>query len=806
MDTWTTGLVSEEPPVRSASEPPAPPPPPLGRWAPWLPRAAEAVAIVGVVTVVLWQLHPSLLLANTTTTGGDTGAHFIMPAFLKNQLLPHGRLTGWDPGWYAGYPIYTFYFVVPDLIAAVASYLIPYGVAFKLMTVLGSVLTPLGAWACGRLFGLRPPGPAALAAATLPFLFDPTWTIYGGNLFSTLAGEYAFSLSVPLALVFLGLFARGLRTGRGRGWGAVVLALCILTHVVPALLALGGAAVLTVLELRGGLVDGTPRPERTDGWRLKTLWWGCSTVGLGVLWSAWWLVPFLLDHDYMTQMGYQNVTTFVSVLFPRADLWVLVLAGAAVLVALWSKSRFGVTFGVLGAGAALGVRFDPQGALYNVRLLPLWFLCVYLLAGWFVAVLLRAAASAWRDWRRAVDPSWHARGRWQIPTGAVGGPVLALVGALVAVVPPLVLPASALPVVPGANQVTNWATWNYRGFEGAPAYPEFRALMATMTRVGRHDGCGRAMWEYDANENRFGTPEALMDLPYFTGGCIDSMEGLLFESSATTPYHFLDQAELSPAPSEPMVGLDYGPVDVPLGVAHLQLLGVRYLMVDSRSILAACLADPALHLVATTGPWHSIYDGQALSITWHVFRVSGSAPIVPLHDRPAVLVGVSQAQPGWLPVSESWFLDPARWDVELAAGGPPDWPRVRAGERPPRIPVVPTVVSHVVQETSTIAFQVTRTGSPVLVKTSYFPNWVAHGAEGPWRVTPNLMVVVPTRHHVTLTYGQGSAGRLGLALTGGAVVVALLALVSGRTPWARRRGRPRGPSVPPEQRPLELLQ
>ena len=68
-----------------------------------------------------------MLFTNTTTTGGDTGSHFVMPAYLKAHLLGSGRLTGWDPSWYVGYPIYTFYFVVPDLIAASASYLIPYG-------------------------------------------------------------------------------------------------------------------------------------------------------------------------------------------------------------------------------------------------------------------------------------------------------------------------------------------------------------------------------------------------------------------------------------------------------------------------------------------------------------------------------------------------------------------------------------------------------------------------------------------------------------------------------------------------------
>ena len=42
---------------------------------------------------------------------------------------------------------------------------------------------------------------------------------------------------------------------------------------------------------------------------------------------------------------------------------------------------------------------------------------------------------------------------------------------------------------------------------------------------------------------------ALMLLPHWTDGCIGSMEGLFFEASATTPFHFLTQVELSAAPS-----------------------------------------------------------------------------------------------------------------------------------------------------------------------------------------------------------------------------------------------------------------
>src|SRR5580704_18647366 len=153
----------------------------------WVPGAITVVTIAAVIVVTLSQLHPSLLFSNTTTTGGDTGAHIAMPWYMRS-MITHGHLSGWYPGWYDGMPLYTFYFTLPDFFVAVGSWIIPFNVAFKLGTILGSVLLPITAWACGRVFRLRPPIPTLLAAATLPFLFDYTYTIYGGNLFSTLAG------------------------------------------------------------------------------------------------------------------------------------------------------------------------------------------------------------------------------------------------------------------------------------------------------------------------------------------------------------------------------------------------------------------------------------------------------------------------------------------------------------------------------------------------------------------------------------------------------------------------------------------
>jgi len=834
----------------------------MARWAPAL---ATLAAIAGVIVVTLWQLHPSLLLSNTTTTGGDTGAHYMMPAFFNTNLFPH--LTGWDPDWYDGYPVYTFYFVLPDLLVALASHVISYNVSFKLGTVMGSVLMPVAAWAMGRLFRLPRPLPGVLAAATLPFLFDYTFTIYGGNLFSTLAGEYSYSLSIVLALLFLGLFARGIRNGRHRGWAAVVLSLCILAHIVPAMLAITGAGLLTLMELvpeRYRLHDDLrpptsqvpfPRGSQAVRGRWQALWWGVSTTAIGILLSGWWLVPFGLRLPYSTSMNYANISTYVAVLFPEADLWALVLAGIAVVVALVFRSRFGLLFSLLGGLSALALIVDPQGSLYNVRFLPLWFLCVYLMAGWVFAVAVVEAARWGRRERLArwvvalrqaggepgvgvvgagepdagvvgagepdaglvgaggSHPEWPAPGEGGYPPrppaarwapGAVAGPILALLGVLVVVATPFV-PAFArvLPdigITPGANQVSVWADWNYTGYEGKADYPEYHAVVQTMAKVGKQDGCGRALWEYTADENRFGTPEALMLLPYWTDGCIDSEEGLLFESSATTPYHFLNQAELSVAPSEAMVGLPYGPLDVPLGIKHLQLLGVRYFMAFSPQVKEEAAADPSLRLVASTGPWRTTFTGEQLSTTWDVYEVRDSSLVTPLTHEPAVLEGVGQSQDSWLgtigpkgqPIngpSVVWYDDPSRWDVELTAGGLTDWPRVTASgsHHPPAVRVPPTKVTRIRDTSDSLSFHVSRVGTPVLVKISYFPNWQATGAEGPWRATPNLMVVVPTSHEVALTYGTTDINYLGYACTA-AGLMALVALGVLAAARYRRRG------------------
>ncbi|MDQ6927595.1 MAG: 6-pyruvoyl-tetrahydropterin synthase-related protein [Actinomycetota bacterium] len=918
---------------------------------PSLEAVITVAVVIAAVVFVLVQLSPSLIVANTTPAGGDTGAHVWGPHFLQQHLLPQGRITGWAPAWYSGFPAYTFYFPLPALLIALLAYILPYGIAFKLVTVLGVLSLPVAAYAFGRLSGMRFPGPPLLAIATVPYLFyygfyeksTGAWsnTIYGGNIASALAGEFAFSISLSLALLFLGVVARGLRTGRHRALAAVLLALTGLCHLLPTIFAVGGAFVLFLLQ------SGRKRAV-----------WLVSALGIGACLAAFWTLPFLVRfRSYANNMGWEKIHAYVHNLFPAGILWVLILAAVGTIFSVLYRRRTGLALVGMATLSAFVFRFAPEARLWNARALPFWYLCVFMLAGVGVAeiggfaarvlsrdpvdepaldkepldeesldqtdervlepsvaerpsfaprlVLLAtpvvAAVGAWivvglplqvlptfvgiPDWRwvllvalaaalaassfrlaaagalavvgllsglatlfslgHSLDnrinslfhlclfllaaiilveiAAWvvartvHTVSEGRVPWAEVAVPVLAAAVAWFAIGAPLDLIHKPIKPITTANTnfLPSWARWNYSGYERKPAYPEYRGIIDTMARVGREHGCGRANWEYESAEDRFGTPEALMLLPYWTNECIGSMEGLYFESSATVPYHFLSAAELSKAPSNPMRDLPYRGLNVKDGVKHLQLLGARYYLAFSPETVAQAAVDFDLTQIATTGKWH-------------VYEIKGSELVEPLAFDPAVMTGPHSGTQ-WLDASVDWWMDFSRQDVLLAGEGPKSWPRVAVRTHPtvsktkgagvtidaaPRKPVVPATVTKIHSDDNSISFDVDRTGSPVLVKTSYFPNWRASGAEGPYRVTPNLMVVIPTSQHVSLNYAYTPVDISGWILTfigiGGALFVWRRPMLFADDPVGARPGETTVPvdgsvSTPPSDAEFEDL-
>ena len=153
-------------------------------------------------------LNPRLILEANTPSGGDMAAHVAVPAYLRDVLLPEGRILGWSMDWFAGYPVFYFYFPLPSLVIVLLDVVLPYGVAFKIATVLGLLATPPAVYYLARSLRFGRPVATVAAGAGAAFIFMESFTIYGGNVLSTLAGEFSFSWSLALSLLYLGLLIR----------------------------------------------------------------------------------------------------------------------------------------------------------------------------------------------------------------------------------------------------------------------------------------------------------------------------------------------------------------------------------------------------------------------------------------------------------------------------------------------------------------------------------------------------------------------------------------------------------------------
>src|SRR5262245_2756461 len=438
------------------------PPPPSPKPAPsWVRPTIDFVIVAAAVIFTLAQLHPNLLIANTTPSGGDMGAHVWGPAFLRDHLLPHGRLSGWTPDWYDGFPAYQFYMVLPSLLIVLFDVVLPYGIAFKLVTVLGVLSLPVAAYAFGRLTRMRWPTPAVLAVATVPFLFNReplinnTGNIIGGNVASTLAGEFAFSISLSLLVLYMGVLMRGLSNGKHRALAAVLFALVALCHLIPAYYALGATAVAFLI-----------RPS------IAALKWLATVLPVGGLITAFWVLPFFARRAYVNDMGWNKVPDdgthhIVDFLAPNAIRWAVALAVVGAVLSIVFAIRAGILLTGCAALTAVTFAFMPEWRLWNARLIPFWLFGIFLLAGIGIGELGRAIASlVARDPRNPVFGVEAAT------------PIVALVVTLIVVG----LPLNVLPLGHKAsdgsyswmgiriaasdhNVVSDWARWNYTGYE-----------------------------------------------------------------------------------------------------------------------------------------------------------------------------------------------------------------------------------------------------------------------------------------------------------------------------------------------------
>lgn len=774
----------------------------LPRFHRWVPIAVVA----GVSLVVLAVLNPTLIFAANTPSGGDMAAHVAPPAYLRDVLLPEGRILGWSQDWFAGFPVFYFYFPLPSLAIVFLDLFLPYGVAFKLVAVAGLLATPPAVYYLARTLRFGRPVATVAAGAGATFIFMESFTIYGANVASTLAGEFSFSWSFVFSLLYLGLLIKTVRDDRRYALAATgVLALCALSHIITTIVVIVASASVLVWK---------------DAWRrVIPIWAGAFAL------TSFWAVPLLARIGFSSDLAWVPLRTWEE-LFPL-EIWLLL--PAAIIGGIWTVRRTPRALPIvvltllpiiyyplpLVLPELLPDVFTGRWKLWNGRLLPYWyfgvsFFAAIALGGLCVWAARRLPSRVSRHWPRlmgalalvaALVVAWREP---NIPRGIIW---------MVAIVATLGLAVSflwsqrvdtrsffavtgagllVLGAAAGITFINGWARWNFTGYEGKAKWPEYEALMDTASTLV----AGRIQWEYDKTMNDYGSPMALMLFPYWTGEEHTSMEGLFFESSLTTPFHFLNQAETSANPSSPIPGLAYHRFDLERGIRHMELFGITYYVTYTPEAKAEAEKHDELTPVAATGPFtfyrfSDVAMVEAATYQPVVYEGAESSMI----GKMLGIVGIGQGQ-GELSFSEfslEWYEDLSLIDRWVAAEGPEEWQRVGAISEIPAIPLE-TVgqVSDVVIEDHRISFRTTAVGVPHLVKVSYFPNWRATGAEGPYHATPSFMMVIPTDEVVVLEFANTWAENVGWLLTGLGLTGAGYLFVRDRL----NRARKAAPTVP----------
>ena len=676
-------------------------------------RAGATVFAVGFTwAFLLSYFKPSLLLLDTTIAGGDTPS-FLRPIHhLRDTLLPAGNPQGWDLGNFCGYAPYQFYFLPPSLTIVALSYVIPLNVAFKLVTVVGSFLLPLTTTLALRALGYAFPVPALGAVASLLFLFNEGNSMWGGNIPSTLAGEFAHSLGFAFAALFLGLLYRGIEENRRWRSCSIVLAVAGLCHPVAFLNA-----------ATPGLFFLFDRRHFARNVRYLALVYAGAVLLMG-----FWLVPLVAKLGYATSINWKWHFASWKDLMPRIFYPVAALAGLDILwMAVYRRptDRPG-RYLLFGAVAATLSFFNGTAVgLPEIRFVP----CVYFL-GLLLAVDLVARLLA-------LTPA--------APLGA-----LAFAAAIVAW------------VMTSISFVPTWINWNYEGLERKPSYGLLTGILGAVHGTITDP---RVAYENSPLHDRFGSMRVFEDLPLLAGR--PTLEGVLLQTAVTSPPIYWLQSQISKQGSGVIPGYSYPSMDLARATPRLALFNASDMITVTPEVTGQLEQDPRWQRTFHQAPYSVFHLKNA---DGHYVRVPRFRPVLletARWKRDFVRWFATDSMLDVPIVAAASVPADERDRFPLASRSAVDLPRER-------LPEGCRIEEHL--DHMAIDFTTTCPGLPHVVAVSYYPNWHVEGARRTYLVSPAFMLVFPDGPHVRLVFRRVASDWLGIAATLAGLGLCLTAL------------------------------
>lgn len=650
----------------------------------------DALGLLLIVGFCIF-LFPKEVLNDLPATGGDTGSHFWPLSTLVKYGIPHGLIKIWNPGNMGGEPHFVHYFPFPFLWMAFLSIFMPLGKAFNVGSAMALPMLPLASYFCIRSFGFRFPAALFAAAFSLIFIFNESYTMWGGNSLSLLAGTFAQSYALVLLLFGLGFFALELRKNRKPVFSTLLFSAVAFSHAY-VFLTLPSFLVAFVLFFKVG--------------SFKQRFWNALISFCGsVFLSAWFLIPMVDNSKWTTP--YNPVWTLKEVLNEGTSsmLYPILLWLPTIVLVFWKKKKLRSVLYFLSIPMVFCAVFyfiAPHVGVVNIRVLPVLMLLLLLFTGIFLVLWLRKL---------------------------LGG-----IGLWILIMPIILLTIGWTNLY--IKNFPVWAKWNYSGWQSKGLYP---SLMQLSDAIRGNFSMPRVVYEHNDLNEQAGTVRVFEMLPYFTNRA--TLESVYMQSTILAPMVFHIQAMVSSTPSCPFPGQECPAPDLNAAIPKLNVMGVGSLILATDAVEEQAKKINSFQKKGNFGPWR-LYDLLPQPVLVENFRETPEFIFHSIEDASykASFLRWFKAYNG----SQRFIVNLEGKDTEET--GSPEFKNKWATTENCN-PTVEVDYNHITLTTQC-------PGKAHLLKFAYHPSWKANTGDTIFLVSPGMMGLIPSQNKVELTFGQ----------------------------------------------------
>ena len=687
-------------------------------------------------SILLIFLRIDLVFSDSLPTGGDMGAHIVPTKFFVTELFSNFKISGWSNDWFAGYPAYYFYFPLPPTIVAVLSPIFSFGIAFKIMVVASLVLLVFSIQKLvsneninSLYFGFT---------AGLLFLLTESFTIFGGNLASSLAGQYSFTYSLAFGNLSIYFLTKS-NLKNSVFYSSICISFCILSHIIPFIIFIPIYAFYFINH----------KSEI-----LKKI----SSFLIFLFLTIRFSISLFTNLEFTTNMTYSPYSNISDLIKP--DVLPLLLLSIIFLFSVERKKIFNKLFSLevyLILSSFLLFFYAPEGALWNGRVVPFFILGTILFVFNLLSQNINLLSHKFQGYTflsltyltAAFFLLFNYYNRWndkyEITVLFVSGLLVFLYFSNMNKLNQLFPFLFVTLTISTVSFLPHWLNWNFTGYEGKDEWSEISSLYDELNNITS----GRIMWEPNPDLNKYGTPMVLMTIPMFTDH--ESVEGLYFDSSITTPFHFVTISGLAERPSNPVGGLNYINGNFDKGVRHMKQLGVDYFITYTDSISEKATISNEMEFLFESAPFKvfKLNSSKVELVTSELINFSQPS----FYER--ISSSVFQN-----PLEESFFtLSMKEFQKEN---------NIRVIDKPSLDEIRNKLSTDEAQlnitdfeiQNNQIRFRTNQPGKIHLIKVSYFPNWTIENGDGPYRITPSFMAVVPNSSDVKMTFEKTTLEQL----------------------------------------------